>query len=262
MKRCQEKNPLDKFAAGEYGIGVGGDVAVDKPDRKEKRMNAAMMTGWWFSSEAKLPNNDGRAVTVGDWLEVDGKIEICERGLHFSRRALDALQYAPGSLCWYVEADGEIVKYDDKAVCSRRRALWMVDAEPVLRRFARSCALDVLHLWDAPEIVREHLVTGDESKLDAARYAAWVAAWVATRYATWDDPRALAKDAAWYAARATARATRAAARDAAWSAARALAKDAAWEAARDAQNARLEAMLRSYKDGTLDLSAPLEVPTR
>jgi hypothetical protein len=222
-----------------------------------------MMTGWWFSEAPTLPNGDGREVKVGDWLEVEGDIVLCKRGLHFSRRAIDALAYARGPLCWYVEADGTVIEGDDKVVCSRRRALWMEDAEQVLRRFARSCALDVVPFWDAPEIVREYLATGDESK----RAAAWTAAWAAARDDAWDAAWAAAwaaaRDDAWDAAMAAARA---AARAAAWDAAMAAARAAAWAAARDAareaQNSRLEAMLHAYHDGTLDLSAPLEVPAR
>ena len=54
-------------------------------------------------------------------------------------------------------------------------ALWCCRAEPdrpEWREFARWCALQVIHLWDCPEIVRLYLETGDES----IRAAAWVAA--------------------------------------------------------------------------------------
>jgi hypothetical protein len=44
--------------------------------------------------------------------------------------------------------------------------------EETLREFARWCALQVVHLWDAPEIVIEYLQTGDEELMVAAAYAA------------------------------------------------------------------------------------------
>jgi len=47
--------------------------------------------------------------------------------------------------------------------------------------------LDVIHLWDAPAVVREYLETGDESKRDAAWAAARDAAWGAALAAVvWD----------------------------------------------------------------------------
>src|SRR5690606_19611648 len=132
-----------------------------------------------------------------------------------------ALGYAPGPILWRVELGGTIVTGDDKVCATERTYLWGVDASECLREFARKCALDVIHLWDAPELVVRYLKTGDESIRAAARPAAWDAAWAAARAAAWDA-------AAWAAARATARA---AAWDAAKEAARAAARDAAWDAA-------------------------------
>ena len=91
---------------------------------------------------------------------------------------------------------------------SKRRILKSIDAEKLLRDFARWNALQVLHLWpEAPEIVVRFLKTGDEPIRAAARAAAWDAA----RAAAWDAARA----AAWAAARdAAGAAARDAARDA------------------------------------------------
>ena len=55
-------------------------------------------------------------------------------------------------------------------------ALWCLRAsdasEDQIRHFSRLCALDVIHLWDAPEVVRRYLETGDESLRQEARDAA------------------------------------------------------------------------------------------
>ncbi len=48
-----------------------------------------------------------------------------------------------------------------------------MDCEEVLRLFARQCALEVVSLWDAPDVVRRYLETGEESLRNAARCAAW-----------------------------------------------------------------------------------------
>ena len=123
---------------------------------------------------------------------------------------------APLSLLTVLESNG----LDD--------ALWCLRAvkghEKEIRRFACQCALDVIHLWDAPPIVKKYLETGDEKLRDAA----------------WDAARAAAGDAAWDAAWA-------AAGDAAWDAAWAAARDAAWAAAsyavKEKQTARFKKMI-------------------
>ena len=176
----------------------------------------------------RLGYGDNREVTLGETLRVEGKPVLCEHGLHASAKLWDALNYARGerlSLCRVTL--GGTVKHDtDKSVANERTVVAVLDADTtdkLLRDYARWCALQVIHLWDAPDIVRQYLETGDES----LRAAAWAAAGDAARAAARDAARAAARaaagDAAWAAAGA-------AARDAAWAAAAA----AAWAAARDA----------------------------
>jgi len=141
---------------------------------------------------------DGRPVpTDGEWLVHDGPVRMCESGLHASRHPLDALTYAPGVILCLVDCDDIKAEDGDKLVCRRRLIVARFDATDILRAFARQCALDVIHLWDAPQVVRDYL-TGDDSLRDAAwaaRAAAWAAAWAA-RAAAWAAARAAAWDAA------------------------------------------------------------------
>ena len=55
-------------------------------------------------------------------------------------------------------------------------ALWCLRAsdapEEQIRHFSRLCALDVIHLWNAPEVVWKYLETGDESLRQEVRDAA------------------------------------------------------------------------------------------
>ncbi len=133
------------------------------------------MLAWHFVG-ATL--RDGNPIPAdGEWLAIEPPLVMCERGLHASERLIDALRYAPGNTACRVECDGEIIHDGDKLVCSRRRILWRVEGEALLRSFARRCALDVGHLWDMPPIVRHYLETGDTAARDAARAAAWGAAW-------------------------------------------------------------------------------------
>ena len=92
--------------------------------------------------------------------------------LHASKRLIDALANSSGCFLHRVECR-EIVEGDNNEfACRERKTLWAIDAEDLLRRFARLCALDVVHLWDCPAIVLQYLKTGDESIKSAADSAA------------------------------------------------------------------------------------------
>lgn len=208
-------------------------------------MNLAWL---WLSA----PNTYAHGLPWSETVKHTGKLELCSSGLHASERAIDSLQHAPGPIVCRVECSGEIVRGNDKLVCTERRVLWQRDATEVLRKFARLCALDVAHLWDMPQVVRKYLETGDESKRAVASAAAKHAAWAAARASARASARAAASSAAWAvasaaasaAARAAARAAAEAAAEAAASAAaEAAASNAASNAARAAQNTRLESML-------------------
>lgn len=166
-----------------------------------------MTRAWHFVGKTL---RDGSPVPAdGKWLEVAPPLVMCSHGLHASRKPFDALRYAPGETLCLVEVGGEVIEDKDKLVCTRRKIIARMDATEMLRYFARMQALSVVHLWDAPDIVLDYLMTGNEELRDAARDAAWDTARAAARAAAW----AAAWDTAW-----------AAARDAAW--------DAAWDAAR------------------------------
>jgi hypothetical protein len=66
---------------------------------------------------------------------------------------LEALGRAEGTL---------LCRFDDAGTVKS------IDALPLLRAFSRRCALGVVHFWDAPDIVRRYLETGDESLMDQA----------------------------------------------------------------------------------------------
>jgi hypothetical protein len=156
---------------------------------------------WHFLKEkGHLANGDKRKVEVGRTLKHKGELAMCKSGLHASVVALDALGYATGPWLCRVECGGTIERGDDKLVCTERKCLWMVDATSIMRPFARKCALDVIHLWDAPAVVRRYLETGDESICAAARDAACAAASAAASAAAMAAARAAAMDAAMAAA--------------------------------------------------------------
>src|SRR5262245_41414919 len=72
-----------------------------------------------------LLRDDRPLPPVGEWLEESGAVVICERGLHASWRAYDALGYAspvPLAAC-LVEVEDIVTEHGDKFVCRRRKVL-------------------------------------------------------------------------------------------------------------------------------------------
>jgi len=220
------------------------------------------MIGWYFSREnKKLGHGDNRIIKLGQTHKIKGNPVLCKHGLHASKNILGALSYAQGPIIWKVKLFGKIVKGDGKSAAQKRLYLeGGIDITVILRKFARMCALDVVHLWKAPEVVIEYLKTGKEESSAAARAAgaaasaaAWAAAWAASAAASaaaWDAAGAAAMDAASAAAGAAAMD---AAMDAAGAAARAalgavawgVVGDAAWDVARAKQNKRLNRMVHN-----------------
>ena len=197
---------------------------------------------WHFAKDDyTMSYGDGRKLEAGKTYRTiwpcNGKEKptLCHAGMHGSLKALDALAYAPGSVVCLTEIYGNVQIGDDKIVGKSRKILKMANAEDTLGRFARLCALDVVHLWDAPQIVIDYLNTGDKKIQAGAARAAWAAE--AAR-AAWDAAEAAAEAAARAAWDAAEAAAEAAAR-AAWAVRDAGAVRDAWAA----QNKRLEAML-------------------
>ena len=154
------------------------------------------MFGYHFTNNTL---RDGRPVPpIGEWLEHEGPITLCESGLHASEHPFDALFFAPGNWLHRVELDGDLQSHGepvDKWAGRRRKILATINAELLLCEFARWCALQVIDLWDAPPVVRQYLETGDETLRNAARAAAAAAAAATAWDAAWDAAGDAAGDA-------------------------------------------------------------------
>jgi hypothetical protein len=152
---------------------------------------------------------DGTPIKIGKKYTLNpDEIEMCEWGFHGSVDPLDALMYARGNYISIRELSGKIIKGGDKVVASECMHVAGFDGEEMLRKFARLCALDVVRLWGAPDIVIQYLITGDKAlraaSLAAARAvvrenAAGAAALAAERAAAWTAARTAARAAAWAA---------------------------------------------------------------
>ena len=173
-----------------------------------------MMLGWhWIAEDRRLRYGARDVVEIGKTYTATGPLHLCANGMHASRRALDALQYAPGPIVCRVRLSGELLHDTDKSVARSRAVLWMADATSVLHEFALTCAEDALGFMAARgEVVDPR----SRAALDCKRR--WL------RGQASDEEL----DAAWAAAGAAAGAA---------------ARDAAWDAARAAQNLALETML-------------------
>ena len=113
-----------------------------------------------------LGYNDNRIVTVGETITVGGTPVLCQHGLHASARIIDALEYCPEgdvALC-RVELGGEVLHDTDKSVATSRTIIAMLDETQtvaLLQDFAFFCALQVVDLLDAPDVVSHFLETVD-----------------------------------------------------------------------------------------------------
>ena len=113
---------------------------------------------------------------------------LCQQGFHASKRAIDALYYAPGALVCLVALHGKIVHSDDKSVAQGRTVLVMADATNVLHEMACLCAEQALSLvpnpdprsiaaiaakraWVKGEITDAQLYAARDAARDAARAA-------------------------------------------------------------------------------------------
>ena len=140
------------------------------------------MKAFWFSKQdCKLQYGDGRMAEVGVTHTVEGELVLCERGLHASKRLLDAVKYAPDSMLWLVDVDGCIDGQDK--LCGRSRTyLAKFNAEDVLREFARKQALINIEKIKPHcsqknyDLIIQWLETGDMAIKSAARSAAESAA--------------------------------------------------------------------------------------
>ena len=133
------------------------------------------MYGYHFvRKDLKLSHGDGRKIVVGEKLTVNCEPILCKSGLHASEKVLDALSWAQGSQLCRIRLSGAMVHdmahEKDQSAATERRVLWMFDATDLLGYLSRWCAAQVVHHWDAPDVVLEHLRTGNEDlRADAER---------------------------------------------------------------------------------------------
>jgi hypothetical protein len=153
---------------------------------------------WHFVSDNRTLGYDSTELSVESgyvYSVPGGPLSMCSRGMHASRKPLDALCYAPGTVVCRVRCWGDIEEDPDKLVCRHRQVLWLANAERTLHEFSVWCVRNTpigpsKTVWDlltdpcsrkAIE-TKERWLEGRASKeelaaaTDAARDAAWAAA--------------------------------------------------------------------------------------
>jgi len=153
------------------------------------------ITCWHFLADDKrLRWGTKEIVKVGKTYKATGPLKMCTNGMHGSRRLIDALQYAPGSILCKARIWGEVEEQNDKLVGRNRKVLAMVDATMVLHEAACHFAETTLKLvdckdeqsWNAIKIKRlwlkgkatdNELAAAGAAARDTAGATAWATAW-------------------------------------------------------------------------------------
>lgn len=160
---------------------------------------ADAIQAYWFTAKDHLRHGDKRPIIIGETHSVTGKIILCRNALHASRYALDALPYESGSILYKVYCWGDVIEnfspvcrlpcakhatynklnevyywgiFNSKLGARNRHYVARRDATKILHAFIRKQVFSIIHLWEqAPLIVRNYLITGDESLQNAAHNA-------------------------------------------------------------------------------------------
>ena len=88
-----------------------------------------MKQGYKFiTAEMKSKHGDSGVWKIGEWKEWDGPLRMCETGFHFSKDAVDSLDYAHyGEVLCLVEYRDEGETEGTKTVCRKMRVVKTVD---------------------------------------------------------------------------------------------------------------------------------------
>jgi len=235
-----------------------------------------------YKSLPKDMSPHGHKFKVGKWYKIDGKLEICKRGFHASKRAINAMYYVDCEVLAKVEVKGKSEKESDKECWEEMKiiktykwtkkdsiSLAIYSAELVLNNFEKKFPNDNRPRL-AIEAAKAMLKNNTKKNRDTAKSAecaAWYAAqstqsarsaWSAlfAKYTTQSALSALsARSAALSAKHATQSALSAlsAAESAAWYAAQSAkcalsaAESAAWYAGHAAESTRYAAQSAEYK---------------
>mgnify|MGYP001489594387 CR=1 FL=1 len=154
-------------------------------------MKSKIVKGYKFVTSDLKSKNGVCQWSVGEWKHHDGKLAMCESGLHASSTPLDSLQYTYGDRWFIVEAKGILGKVEgDKFVCSDMKLVQEIPVSKVLVPFAIACARHCyanFKKYDPKDtVVLAAIEAAEKCFADPSKEnvdAAWSAAWSAARSA-------------------------------------------------------------------------------
>ena len=146
---------------------------------------------WKFLRKGMVSENGNQKWTLGEWVSVDGELDMCHHGLHASREPYDAFSYVPGEILALVECRGKHLKEENKECWQEQKVIkayeWtkkdslklaIYSAELVLKNFEKEYPEDK-RPREAIEAAKKVLFKDNQD----TRSAAWSAAESAARSA-------------------------------------------------------------------------------
>jgi len=111
-------------------------------------MRATKIIGYKFI-KSDMKSKEGDCLwKVGEWKH-ENDIELCSKGLHACRTALQSFKYVYGDKWFIVEAKGKILEEkENKFVCSDMKLVKEIPIDKVVKRFALFCAKDCLKNYE------------------------------------------------------------------------------------------------------------------
>jgi len=172
----------------------------------------------WVKDDMTSENDSKTLWKVGEWKKIEGKIKICEKGLHACKNPYDSMKNIYGNRWFLAESKGNIIEKGDKFVASEMRLIKELP-NIIWKRFALFCAKECeknyqkeyqndKRVSDCNKATEDYLDGKIKiEELEKARSAAWSAVRSAVRsaarsaaFAAWSAAWSAVRSAAWSAA--------------------------------------------------------------
>lgn len=119
---------------------------------------------------------EGEVASIGSVHTTDFEYSLNPSRFHGSANAFDAMDLSRGgrTLLYYFNLGGIVVQEEwriNEAHSTECTVIAGGDVSHLARKFAKRCALDVVHLWHAPKVVINYLKSDSEGLLPLARKA-------------------------------------------------------------------------------------------
>jgi hypothetical protein len=108
-----------------------------------------MITGYkWLKDDMRSANGCEPPWEIGVWKKTEEPLVMCSVGYHASENPVHSLKYKCGNRLFIVEADGTLIKDEDKFVASEMRIVQELPAKEIIIQFALACAKNCLFRFE------------------------------------------------------------------------------------------------------------------